>query len=100
MMGEYNSVKSRFEAALPGIYVSKCVCHSMAICANEASKQLPRRCEDLARDIYSFFKNSAKRKAIFTQFQELFNLEAHNILYLAQTRWLSYHQVVNRILEQ
>lgn len=82
MMGNHNSVKFRFEAACPGIYISKCVCHSMAICASEAS----HRCEDLARDIYTFFKNRAKRKAIFAQFQELFNLEAHNILYLSQTR--------------
>lgn len=100
MMGNHNSVKSRFEHDCPGIYIAKCVCHSMAICANEATKMLPRRCEDLAKEIYGFFKNSAKRKAIFLQFQKLFNLKEHKILRLAQTRWLSFHQVINRILEQ
>lgn len=41
MMGKKNSVKSRFEESCPNIYVSKCVCHSMAICASQASKDLP-----------------------------------------------------------
>lgn len=58
MMGEYNSVASRFKEQCPGIIVMSCICHSFAICANEACKKLPRTCEDLARNTYNFFKVS------------------------------------------
>lgn len=57
-------------------------------------KRFTALCEDLAREVHFFFKNSA------TNIQEMFSLETHNILYLAQTRWLSYHQLVNRIFDR
>lgn len=62
MMGQLNSVASRLTENLPGITILKCICHSLHLCASEACKMLPRRCEDLARNIYGFFKNSSKRQ--------------------------------------
>lgn len=56
MMGRNNSVSTRFVELCPEIKIVKCVCHSLHICASEACKILPRSIEDLARDIYSFFK--------------------------------------------
>lgn len=58
MMGEFNSVASRFRKKCPGIYIVKCICHSLHICASNACKELPRSCEDLARNVYAFFKVS------------------------------------------
>lgn len=58
MFGEHNSVVSRLILNFPGIIIQKCICHSLHLCASEACKVLPRYCEDLAREIYSFFKNS------------------------------------------
>lgn len=58
MMGRNNSVYSRFMEQCPGIKIVKCICHSLHICASEACKVLPRSIEDLARDIYAFFKVS------------------------------------------
>lgn len=78
----------------------KCICHSLHLCASESCKSLPRKCEDLARDIYNFFKTSAKRCAQFKEFQEFFNTEPHKILKPSQTRWLSLERVVRRIIEQ
>ncbi|KAK5648347.1 hypothetical protein RI129_003239 [Pyrocoelia pectoralis] len=78
MFGKRNSVSSRLKEALPGIMVQKCICHSLHLCASEACKCLPRRCEDMARNIYNFFKHSSKRQAI----------------------WLSLLSVVKRIIEQ
>ena len=49
MMGEHNSVRSRLITYLPGITVFKCICHSIHICASEAAKMLPKRCEDLVK---------------------------------------------------
>ncbi|KAJ8960692.1 hypothetical protein NQ314_006032 [Rhamnusium bicolor] len=55
MMGEYNSVSSRFKELCPGIFILKCICHSLHLCSSQACKSLPRATEDLARNIYTFF---------------------------------------------
>ncbi|XP_037789956.1 uncharacterized protein LOC119585357 [Penaeus monodon] len=96
IMGERNSLR----ANLPGLSVFRCICHSVHLCASEAAKILPRQCEDLIRHIYTYFAHSAKRKYEFKQFQTLFELKPHKILHASQTRWLSLHQAVERVLEQ
>jgi len=55
MMGANNSVASRMIQNYPGISIWTCICHSLHLCASEACKILPKRCEDLARQVYSFF---------------------------------------------
>lgn len=100
MMGENNSVSSRLKEYCPGVIIMKCVCHSAHLCASSACKELPRRCEDLAREIYAFFKSSSKRQCQFAEFQNFFALKPHKMLHPSQTRWLSLVAVVERILEQ
>lgn len=100
MMGAHNSVASRFRQQCPGIFIMKCVCHSAHLCASEACKVLPRRCEDLAREIFNHFKCSSKRQCELVQFQTFLELKPHKILHPSQTRWLSLANVVSRILEQ
>ena len=58
MMGDHNSMKSRLIEDCPGIFILKCICHSLHLCASEACKALPSRCEELARAIYNYFKVS------------------------------------------
>lgn len=43
MFGHWNSVASRFKEDFPGAMLQKCICHSLALCASEACKILPRR---------------------------------------------------------
>lgn len=100
MMGEWNSVASRFKQLCPGITVFKCICHSLNLCANEACKQLPRSCEELVRNLYNFFNCSSKRQSEFVQFQKFTDTEVHKLLHPAATRWLSLELVVGRTLEQ
>lgn len=100
MMGQHNSVASRFIQQYPGIVIMKCICHSAHLCASESCKNLPKKCEDLARNIYTHFKNSSKRQHDFQQFQMFTNVDIHKILHPSQTRWLSLNEVVNRIIEQ
>lgn len=78
----------------------KCICHSLHLCASEACKQLPRKTEDLARDIYNFMKSSSKRQAQLAQLQQFLDLDVHKILHPSKTRWLSLISVVKRILRQ
>lgn len=89
MMGERNSVASRLITDCPGVTIMKCICHSISLCANEACKKLPRTCEDLARNIYSFFAYSSKRQCEFVQFQQFTNTDVHKLLHPSATRWLS-----------
>lgn len=100
MMGAQNSVASRFRAQCPGITIIKCICHSLHLVASDACKQLPRHCEDLARDVFNFFSTSSKRQAELKNFQMFFDVDVHRMLHPSQTRWLSVHEVVKRMLEQ
>ncbi|KAE9522887.1 hypothetical protein AGLY_016698 [Aphis glycines] len=76
MMGAWNSDSSRFNEHMP------------------ACKTLPRSCEDLARNIFNYFKSSSKCIYQYKEFQEFCNVSPHKILYPAQTRWLSLSIVV------
>lgn len=100
IMGKNNSVTSRLRDAVPGISIFKCVAHSIHLCASEAAKTLPRSCEDLLRNVYSFFSHSAKRTSELKEFQVFCNIKPHKLLHACATRWLSLHEAVQRILEQ
>jgi len=100
MMGSSNGIQARFKSKIPNLFVLGCICHSMHLCSSIACLKLPSAMEDLARDIYSYFKNSSKRLNEFAEFQTFLYLKPHKILKVSQTRWLSIEAVVNRILEQ
>lgn len=100
VMGDQNSLCSRLRTTFPGITIMKCICHSIHLCASEAVKTLPRHCEDLIRNMYTYFSHSAKRKHQFRQAQLFLELKPNKILHACQTRWLSLHQAVARVLEQ
>lgn len=99
MFGDHNSVVSRLRAHFPSMTIIKCICHSIHLCASEAAKTLPRVTEDLIRNIYSFFSHSAKRQFEFKLFSEFFENEPHVMLHPTQTRWLSLHNAVERLLK-
>ncbi|XP_064082920.1 uncharacterized protein LOC135198931 [Macrobrachium nipponense] len=100
IMGPHNSLSSRLRVVAPGVTILKCVCHSVHLCASNAAKTLPRVCEDLIRNIYTYFAHSAKRKNEFQEFQSFCDVKPHKLLHVAQTRWLSLHLAVNRVVEQ
>lgn len=77
-----------------------CICHSLHLAAKGACRCLPKACEDLARNIFSFFNHSSKRVAQFAEFQEFLQVSQHKMLLLALTRWLCLRENVDRILEQ
>ncbi|KAL7632733.1 UNVERIFIED_CONTAM: hypothetical protein RMT77_001057 [Armadillidium vulgare] len=99
-VGGDNSIISRLRQDCPGIILMKCVCHSIHRASSDACKSLPRACEDLVKNIHSYFKHSAKRKAQLKEFQDFAKVEDHQILGVGITRWLSFFPAVQRILEQ
>ena len=100
MMGKVSEFQAQLKEACPHIFVNGCICHSLALCLSHASKKLPAWIENFIRDICSYFSHSSKRKQKFENIQKLCDHPRHAILKIAQTRWLSHQQVVERILEQ
>lgn len=99
MMGVRHSLSSMLKSDIPNLFIMRCVCHSLHLCTSYACKKLPRWVEDMACDIYNYFL-SPKQTAAFKDFQEFANVTPHKLLHPCQTRWLSLHIVVKRLLEQ
>lgn len=57
-------------------------------------------CRGFTRDVYNHFSSSPKRVAEFSKYQSFCEVKIHQILHPSQTRWLSVHSVVVRIVEQ
>lgn len=100
MMGIHNSLKTLLQKDIPKLYIMKCICHSLALCANYACTKLPVEVETLIRDIYNFMHQSYKRQSEFEQFQMFFDLKPNKLLQPSQTRWLSIIAAVKRVLDQ
>lgn len=88
MFGSKHSVKTLLEKEIPGLFVLKCVCHSMALCASYAAEKIPNSVEDMVRDIYTYMKMSFKRQTEYKEFQVFVETKPHKILQVCQTRWL------------
>ncbi|KAL0104002.1 hypothetical protein PUN28_016986 [Cardiocondyla obscurior] len=84
---------------VPLLITLNCICHSSALVASKACKQLPSTCENLIRNIHSYISGSSKRCAILREFEEFFNVESNKLLKLCNTRWLILQKCVARILE-
>lgn len=100
MMGAHNSLATKLRNDIHNIFVFKCICHSFHLCASYACMKLPKYVEDVARDVYNYISNNPKRLCEYKEFQQFLNLKPHKLLHPAQTRWLSLHSVVKRILSQ
>ncbi|KAL1444337.1 hypothetical protein MTO96_045565 [Rhipicephalus appendiculatus] len=100
MMGSRNSIMTHLRKDIPNLFVMKCICHSFHLCASYACEKLPRAVEDEVRDIYNYFHSSPKRQERLKDFQGFLDSKPHKMLQASQTRWLSLHSVVGRVLEQ
>jgi uncharacterized membrane protein (UPF0182 family) len=67
--------------------------------ASYACKTVPKTLEYLCRTIYNHFADSASRVSTFGEFQDFCNMGRLKILAPGQTRWLSVHACVRRILQ-
>lgn len=100
MMGAHNSVQSFLKKDIPNLFIMKCICHSLALCASAAAEKLPNEVEGLVRNIYTYLQYSSKRQNELKEFQKFTDLKPHKILRPCQTRWLSLLACVDRMLEQ
>ncbi|KAF0730139.1 zinc finger protein 862-like, partial [Aphis craccivora] len=96
MFGKHHSVKSLLEKEVPQIFVIKCLCHSLALCASYACEKIPIGVEELIREIYTYMKYSYKRQANYKEFQCFVEVKPHKLLQPSQTRWLALLACVKR----
>jgi hypothetical protein len=102
MCGVNNSVFTKLRINIPHLVLIKYVCHSLHLCASHAAQTLPANLDFLLREAYSWFSNSATRKASYKEIFMQLNggsLPA-KLLSLSTTRWLSRSMCINRILDQ
>lgn len=100
MMGKNHSVSVLLKNDVPHMFILKCICHSVALCASQACKKLPDRLEVLVKNLYSHMNHSFKRLNEFKDFQLFTETKIHKLLYAFDVRWLSLQLAVDRVLEQ
>lgn len=96
LMGSHNSLATKLRNDIPNLFILPFI----QLCASYACMKLPRYVEDVARDVYNYISNNPKRLCEYKEFQQFLHLKPHKLLHPAQTRWLSLHSVVKRILSQ
>lgn len=47
MMGAHNSLQALIKKDIPNVFIIKCICHSLALCASYACENFPNGLEDL-----------------------------------------------------
>ncbi|XP_066600733.1 protein FAM200A-like [Prorops nasuta] len=100
MIGRHDSFKTRLLNICPQLVTMPCICHSSALTASSACKTLPNECTIFIKKIVSFINGSTKRYAIFKEIQESFDKNSKNLIKYGETRWLSRHKCIERILEK
>lgn len=100
MMGCNESFKSYLLKENPYVVINGCICHTAHLIASSGASCLPNRIETLLHNIYTYFSRSPKRQAVLREFQTFMKESQVKILQPSQTRWLSLHKCVDRILDQ
>lgn len=99
LLGGCHSLISLMKEDIPHLFVMKCISHSFSLCASYACLKLPRSLEDFVREVYSYFQFNTNHINL-EEFEAFTSTKPHKLLHPAQTRWLSMHTVVSKILEK
>lgn len=100
MFGAKNGVAAKFQKEIPGLFVLKCICHSLARAASYASAKLPPAYEGLLSDVYNYLKLSSKRQQSLQNLRTKMELPDRKVQKVYQIRWLSMESAVNVFLDQ
>lgn len=80
MFGQHHSVKTLLENDIFNLFVMKCICHSLALCASYACQKIPDKIEDTIRNIYTYMKYSFKCQLEFKEIQTFLEIKPHKLL--------------------
>ncbi|KAK0066446.1 hypothetical protein Bpfe_003878 [Biomphalaria pfeifferi] len=95
-----NGVYSLLKAEVPTVFGIGCDCHSFSLCFNYAIKMLPSYFETFLHDIATYFVNKGKQLTDFGVNVDIVNSLQDKVQELSSTRWLSYENIINVILDQ
>lgn len=99
MIGKHMSFKKKLEHMCKNVLTLSCPCHSAALITHSACAKIPEYCEEFVKKIANFINSSPKRSAVFEEFLESFMTTNRKILKLSDTRWLSRHLCIERLIE-
>ncbi len=101
LCGKNNSLFSRLKDKFPKLVLLKCVCHSLAKCAQNATAQLPSSLEFLLRETRNWFSHSPLRTMLYQNFaKSLSGKKPPKLVTMAPTRWLSFNTAVRQNIDQ
>lgn len=108
MVGEHNSIWSRLKKESPNCIQMKCMCHSLALCIQNAFSKLPSNIGFLLSEIPNWFSNSTQRRDAFVSlFKVMSETDDPDLIRpvsclpfekLSTTRWLVRGKVLYNIL--
>lgn len=99
MTGKHLSFQKKLQEKCKNLITLSCPCHAAALVAHAACAKIPEHCEEFVRKIANFINSSPKRSAIYREFSECFQEKHKKILKLCETRWLSRHSCIERIIQ-
>lgn len=97
--GINHSVASRFRDQCSGIFILKCLSHSIHLVAMKAFSELPSEIEAICAATFSYFSKSSLRKQGLIRCQVQVNGEVRRMLKPCRTRWLSFKSCIRRMVE-
>lgn len=104
LCGKNQSLYTLLKKDSPNLQLIKCICHSLHICAEKASAELPASIEFLLRETYNWFSISPKRRNEYSKIFNLINTKEpkfqNKIQQLSSTRWLSRYKAIEIISNQ
>lgn len=102
LCGKHNSLFTRLRESNQKLILLKCVCHSLHLCAQKASEELPSSVEFLLRDTRAWFSHSSLRKMVYEKVYKLLNDDKQppKLPQLSSTRWLAFHHAVRVNIDQ
>lgn len=103
MTGVNNGVHAKLKKDIPGLVLVRCVCHSIQLATSHALEgTLPRNLDFMVSETYNWFAQSSVRQVEYKELYKLINdgHEPLKIVRACQTRWLSIHSAVDRIMQQ
>lgn len=102
LCGVRNSLYTLLKNDVPSLQLVRCTCHSIDLCANKASEELPSSLLFLLRETNNFFAHSALRQSNYNDLYKDYNAGSKpaKFIPLSTTRWLVIYSANSVILKQ
>lgn len=102
LCGKSHSLYTLLKEKIPHLQLIKCVCHSLNLCASNASDELPCRVEFLLRETRTWFSHSPLRQMRYSKMYQLINAgkQPPKLIQLSSTRWLAWSEAVSTNIKQ